>query len=169
MAGEAVGECVVFLFDNSAKGWAREALLRQLAARLESLDTLQYFYVVAYDQVARRMFSKHSPEPRPLPPNRFNRELVSQWLQRLTPGEGVAGAKWAVMHGLQLRPSQVQLLTTGAWSAPASGYLRSLNRGSHGKVKVKLHVLVATRTRREQMRVVAEENDGTLEVLAAER
>ena len=164
--GEAVGECVVFLYDNSQTGEEGRRMREALIARLEALSPLQYFYVVAFDQSARRMFSEHSPELRPLPPTRYNSWMVRRWLETLATAKSTAGAEWAIVHALQLRPREIHVLSSGVWPRAASAYLRSTNRGPNQVVRVPVHVL-AFNAEADVLKKVARANRGTFELTAA--
>ncbi|MCA9179009.1 MAG: hypothetical protein KDB14_31310 [Planctomycetales bacterium] len=171
--GEQTAECIVFVVDNSSDNTSAAALHKELLARLGQLDPLQYFYVIAYDRAAHRMFSEHSPELRPLPPTRYNLWLVARWLRGLpqpspelqAAPDDATGARWAVVHALQLRPAAVYVLGSGGWHESATGYLRSTNLGPNREVIVPVHAVVTKRSLATRLTTVARENRGTLEVL----
>ena len=160
------GPCVVFLIDNAATKGERRWLHQVLMRRATRLSETQLFYVIAFDELTHRMFSDHSPEPRPLPVTNGNLEQTAAWLGELRPGSSgaLSAAKWAGTHAWQHQPESVVLVTSGR--QPHRGlaaHLRNANRDATGQPRVPLHVLSLRRDAATQLRRLARENGGVCE------
>jgi len=133
----AYGDRFVYVLDmsgsmNECSGRKSNRFDRAVAELTSSVGRLrddQWFYVILFSDVTRRMFDDASLIPQMVPATPENKQALRRWLSMIQP-QGDTDPRDALYLAFQMRPSAIFLLSDGEFNGHKHGNKCSVLRGN---------------------------------------
>ncbi len=133
----AYGDRFVYILDksgsmNTCSGEDATRFTRAADELIHSVEQLredQWFYVIVFSDVTRRMLDDNSPMPQMVQATWENKQALRSWLETIQP-DGDTDPREAVYLALLLKPSAVFLLSDGEFNGHKHNNQATLLRGN---------------------------------------